>query len=168
MSPRKQAMPYSFTIGVKREGFSSSLDEIHTHYFKLCIPLFQSDENKSSSSSSSLGNDNVNTMSEFSIHLEETQFLFKSITSDENDKWVNKCYENVEQIWMKFCKGESIERLDEKKDVFKIKVALRIRPDGPTKVLEIKEDEGMLLMLLMLLYYYHYHYHYHHYYHYYH
>lgn len=38
--------------------------------------------------------------------------------------------------------GESIEKLDEKKDVFKIKVALRIRPDGPTKVLEIKEDEG--------------------------
>jgi len=38
-------------------------------------------------------------------------------------------------------------KVDEKKDVFKIKVALRIRPDGPTKVLEIKEDEGSTMLL---------------------
>jgi len=50
-------------------------------------------------------------MTEFSIHLEETQFLFKSVSPDENDKWVEKCHESVEHIWMKYCKGKVYVRL---------------------------------------------------------
>ena len=106
MSPRKQALQYSFVSNIKSEDVLSSLNDNNVHLFKLCVPSFKSDESKIST-----GNTNASIMTEFSIHLEETQFLFKSVSPDENDKWVEKCHESVEHIWMKYCKGKVYVRL---------------------------------------------------------
>lgn len=112
LTPRKIGMTqYSFKNN-RRERIqsSSSLDDNVIHYFKLCTPLFQSDDSKVSVPNADPTTD-TNTMTEFSIHLEETQFLFKAISPDENDKWVQKCYETIELIWMQYCKGITLHIL---------------------------------------------------------
>lgn len=87
----------------------------------------------------------------FNVILGDTTHSFKCFNNEDMKGWIRACRRSVEKVWISDTIGEVSNQFSEAPptssqqssvEVFKIKVNLRIRADGPTKVLEITEDEG--------------------------
>ena len=79
----------------------------------------------------------------FTIAIEGNNHSFKYATEDAINGWIYSCRQSVEQSWVNYelglkAKGDYLSIED-----FEEWISFRLRPDGPTKVLEISEVEAV-------------------------
>jgi len=84
---------------------------------------------------------NENTSEEgFIISLGESKYHFLCSSRDEFLGWIQGCRRSIEVAWVMYTRGDKVEEDRVTLDNFKVKVDIKIKPDGQTNIIEIAED----------------------------
>ena len=76
----------------------------------------------------------------FIISLGESKYQFLCGSRDEFLGWIQGCRRSIELAWVMYTRGDKVEEDRVTLDNFKVKVDIKIKPDGQTNVIEITED----------------------------
>lgn len=79
----------------------------------------------------------------FTIMLGESKHNFKCSSEMEFLGWIQACRQSIELSWVEFMRGYRLEGQNQMTmESFKVQVSLKVRADGPTRVLEITENDS--------------------------